>query len=111
MSTIFMVNGKEQEALQMLVNGIDFSGDFIGNTAHEMDTDEEGRYIASQEDYDWWKNVINQHQKMEMVIAHYKSRFDADEVDRVVQDWIDTDLDNQPNQVLLGLEQAFGSVN
>lgn len=110
MATQFMVNGKER-TLEMLVNGIDISGDFIGNTYHGMDSDKEGRYIASQEDYDWWKNVISQHQKMKRVIAQYKSQFDADEVDKVVQDWIDTDLDNQPNQILLGLEQAFGKLN
>lgn len=109
MSTKFMVNGQEKE-LSYSANGIDISGDFIGNTSHGMDSDKDGRYIASQEDYDWWKSTIAAHERMADVIAAYKAVNDPSEVDRVVQDWIDVDLENQPVQVLMGLEKAFGAI-
>lgn len=109
MSTKFMVNGREKE-LRYNVNGIDISADFIGNTAHGMAHDDEGRYIATPEDFEWWQNTIAAHEQMDAAIEAYKANFDANEVDRVVQDWIDTDLDAQPAQVLMGLEQAFGAI-
>lgn len=110
MSTKFMVNGREKE-ISYSVNGIDISADFIGNTAHGMTSDDEGRYIASQDDFEWWQNTIAAHEQMDATIAAYKQANDPDEVDQVVQDWIDTDLDNQPTQVLMGLKQAFGPIN
>lgn len=106
--TKFVVNGKERE-LRYDVSGVDISGDFIGGTAHEMDEDSEGRYIASQEEFDWWRETILAHQKMNETIAAYKERFDSDEVDRVAQDWAGGDLDIEPEQVVMGLNQAFGS--
>jgi hypothetical protein len=108
MST-FIVNGQEKE-LRFNVNGIDISRDFIGNTSHEMDIDDEGRYIATTDEFDWWHNTITAHEKMNATIAAYKEANDPDEVDRVVNDWIDTDLDNQPAQVIMGLEQVFGKI-
>jgi hypothetical protein len=109
MSTKFLVNGREKE-LSYKVNGIDISADFIGNTAHGMASDDEGRYIASPEDFEWWQNTIAAHEQMNAAIKAYKAKFDADEVDRVVQDWITADLDNQPGQVLMGLQKAFGEI-
>lgn len=104
-----MVNGQEKR-LSYIINGIDYSTDFIGNTAHGMGRDEDGRYIASQEDFEWWQSTIAAHEQMDAAIAACKETNDPDEVDRVVQDWIDTDLDMQPKQVMRGLEQAFGAM-
>ncbi len=105
--TTFLVNGKEQE-LRMMVNNIDISGDFIGNTAHGMDSDDEGRFIASQEDFEWWQKAITDNLQMEELIAKYKLTNDPDEVDRVVQEWITNDMDTDLAQVKMGLEQNFG---
>ena len=108
--TTFIVNGQEKE-LTMYFNGIECSADFIGNAAHGMDNDEDGNYIATQEDFEWWENTILAHENMENVIAAYKEKFDTGEVDQVVQDWINDDLESQPSQVLMGLEQAFGELS
>jgi hypothetical protein len=104
--TTFIVDGQEKE-LRMDVNGMDISGDFIGNTHHGMASDDEGNYIATKEDFDWWRKTIAAHLAMEETIARYKQDNDPALVDQVVQDWIDTDLDDQPDQVTLGLKQAF----
>lgn len=109
MST-FIVDGQEKN-LSYIFNGIDCSDDFIGNTPHGMGVDDEGRYIASQDDFEWWQSTIAAHENMIDVIAAYKEEFDQDEVESVVQDWSNTDLDMVPVQVLLGLEQVFGSIN
>jgi hypothetical protein len=107
MDTKFMVNGQEKE-VSYKINGIDNSGDFIGNTAHGMTSDDEGRYIASQEDYDWWVATIDAHIAKDDLIAAYKDKFDRDEVDQIVQDWAGGDLDSEPAQIKMGLEEAFG---
>ncbi len=105
----FMVNGEEKE-LRYNVNGIDISGDFIGNTSHGMAADDEGRYIATQNDFDWWKNTITAHEKMDATVAAYKETFDADEVDTVILDWATSDLETTPAQVLMGLKRVFGGI-
>lgn len=104
--TTFIVNGQEKE-LRMMVGGVDISADFIGNTAHGMATDDEGRYIASQEDFVWWAKAIREDQEMEALIAQYKRSNDPDEVDRVVQDWVTGDLETNLGQVKMGLDQTF----
>jgi hypothetical protein len=109
MSTKFIVNGQEKE-VSYIINGIDISGEFIGNTAHGMGHDDEGRYIASQEDFDWWENTIAAHEQMDKVIANYKERFDPEEVYWIVQNWISDDLDDQPRQVTLGLHLELGEI-
>lgn len=109
MAAKFIVNGKEKD-LRYNVNGTDISDDFIGNTFHGMAIDEEGRYIASPEDFNWWETTIVANENMDAVIAAYKEKFDADEVDRVVQDWVSNDLDTAPTQVIMGLRQVFGAI-
>lgn len=107
--TVFIVNGEEKE-LRYDHNGIDISQDFIGNTDHGMDVDDEGRYIATQEDYQWWKSVIEAHERLDRTIAAYKGEFDAGLVEQVISDWADDDYESHPKQVLMGLQQAFGEL-
>jgi hypothetical protein len=111
MSTKFMVNGEEKELSLIGKNGIDWSEDFIGNTFHGMASDEEGRYVVNQEDYEWWENMIAEWQRMESVVAEYKEQFDGDEVDRVVNDTVGGyDLENQPKNVISALRDTFGAI-
>ena len=109
MSTKFMVEGQEKE-LSYNWNGVDISADFIGNRDHGMGSDAEGRYIATQEDFDWWQNTIAAHKSMNKTIEAYKAIFDPDKVDRIVQDYIDVDIDYQPTHVTMGLEKIFGII-
>lgn len=107
--TTFIVNGKEKELIYD-VNGIDISGDFIGNTSHGMDQDDEGNYLAAQEDYDWWKNTINAHSATDALIKQYKEKFDHDDVDWIVGLWADSDLESCPALITQGLEGYFGKL-
>lgn len=107
--TTFIVNGQEKE-LVFRENGIDISRALIGNTYHGMDMDDEGNYIADQDEYTWWENYFVGLAEMNETITQYKENFDSDEVDRVVNDWINVDFENQSDQVIHGLKQTFGEL-
>lgn len=108
MATIFVVNGEEKTLEILTDKGIDWSADFIGNTSHGMEIDDEGRYIATQEDFDWWQKMIAKWEKMEEIVANYKERFGRDEVDQVINDIIGGyDLEDQPGRVIDALKDAF----
>lgn len=101
MATTFIVNGQVKGLEMRDENGIDWSADFIGNTAHGMSHDDEGNYIATEEDYQWWKDMIAAYQEMESVIEQYKEKYGRDEVDEWLQKSaaFDVDLEDQPNSV------------
>jgi hypothetical protein len=110
--TKFIVDGQERE-LRYMVNGIDISGDMIGNTYHGMDSDDEGRYIAAQEDFEWWSTYFVNHETMEGEIARYKEAgFDADQVDQIVQEAMSgRDYGDQPHYVISELKEVFGEAS
>ncbi len=77
--TTFLIEGKEKE-LTYMVNGCDCSGDLIGNSAHGLTTDEEGRYIATQDDFDWWTTYFENDKKLEKAIAEAEEKHGRHEV-------------------------------
>lgn len=101
MTTRFIVNGQVKGLEMRDENGIDWSADFIGNTAHGMSSDSEGNYIATEADYQWWKDMIAAYQEMESLIAQYKEKYGSDEVDEWLQEVhaFDYDLEDQPKNV------------
>ena len=107
--TTFIVDGKETE-IRYDYNGIDISGDFIGNTSHGMEINDEGNYIATPEEYTWWGDVIDAHQAMDVLIAEYKFHFGSDEVSAIVEDNSDADYELHPAQVINALETHFGKI-
>jgi len=103
--TTFIVNGEEKE-VEYLTNGIDISQDFIGNTSHGMDSDDEGRYIASQDDYNWWVEVIAKHQELDVLVAQCRE-IDDDLVEQVLADNGDYDIEDIPARTIEALKEAF----
>lgn len=104
--TIFLVNGKELTLEMRDENGVDWSGDFIGNTHHGMESDGDGNYICSQEDYEWWDRVIDDHVSMNEMIDEYKARYGSDEIDNYLQECsaFDVDIEDQPGSVRTALD-------
>lgn len=103
MSTEFVVGG-EVKKLSMIdpKSGTDVAADFIGNTAHGMQSDAEGRYIATLEDFEWWQNTIAAHLEMGALIAQYREKYiDQADVDEWLQEMsaFDCDLEDQPASV------------
>ena len=107
--TEFVVNGEIRE-LRMMRNGVDISGDFVGNTVNGMGQDEQGRWIADEVEFDWWRQVVADHQELEQVIQAYKIVYDAEIVDRVVSDWMASDLDKALDSVVMGLTEVIGPI-
>lgn len=67
MATKLLVNGQEKE-LRYNYNGIDISADFIGNAYHGMEIDDEGRFVTTTDEFEWWKNTIAGHEQMDAII-------------------------------------------
>lgn len=107
MATKFIVNGQVKSLEMRDENGIDWSADLIGGTSHGMARDDEGNYIATQEDFEWWEKMITEYQAMESVIKQYKDKYGTDEVDEWLQQSaaFDVDLGDQPNSVKHALSQ------
>lgn len=103
----FIVDGKVRELTMRDTNGIDWSNDFIGNTSHGMENDDEGNYIASTEEYEWWKAMIADWEDMQEKIEEYKETYGSEEV----TDWLElshawsVDLEDQPNSVRSALAE------
>ena len=101
----FVINGQERKLTMRDDNGIDWSDEFIGGYVHGMDKDDDGRYIATQAEYDWWQKAIADQQEMAELVAEYKRRYGADEVERWLQTTAayDVDLEDQLSSVRLAL--------
>lgn len=106
MGTTFLVNEVEHNLVMLDENGIDWSADFIGNTSHGMAHDEEGNYIATQEELAWWQDTIAAHLEMQALIRVYNERYGEDEVSSWLEKMhaFDVDLEDQPASVKEALE-------
>jgi hypothetical protein len=106
MSATFVVNGVEKK-LRMIDedSSTDCAADFVGNTAHGMEHDDEGRYIATPEEFEWWKNTIAAHESMAELIEQYRAKYGSDTVDDHLQRMaaFDVDLEDQPGSVATAL--------
>tara|TARA_R110000868_G_scaffold21307_1_gene88513 strand:+ start:1826 stop:2161 length:336 start_codon:yes stop_codon:yes gene_type:complete len=105
--TTFIVDGTAHNLTMRDDNNIDWSEDFIGNTAHGMDSDDDGNYIASADDFAWWKDMIANWQAMEEKITEYKEKYGWEEVTtwlEITHAWLG-DLEDQPNSVRHALSQ------
>ena len=91
----FIIDGQAHKLEMRDDNGIDWSNDFIGGYEHGMEQDEDGNYLTSQEDYDWWKQAIADQEAIEALVAQYQERYGED----IVTNWLqqtgayETDLD------------------
>jgi hypothetical protein len=110
--TTLIVNGQEREiTMSFPGHSGDISSDFIGNHSTDMDVDDEGRYIATEEEFQWWKATIAAHERLDQMVADYKAEFDSDEVESVVNEAVGGfDLEDQPALGKAALVKAFGAL-
>jgi len=103
--TKFMVDGQEKTLELRDSNGIDWSADFVGNTAHGMETDEDGRYIATVEDYDWWVDAAQQEENATNLEAQYAEKYGQEAVDKIISmtDARSADMDSRLSSVKMAL--------
>lgn len=93
-------------------NGVNWVIDFIGNydalNDGQFTYDEEtGVYKADQGTFDWWETVITDQIKTEERIQELKEKYDAEEVDRVVNAAADVDLEDLAGAINKALDDEF----
>ena len=103
----FLVNGIEKRITFRTDDvGIDFASDFIGSYEHGMEQDDDGRFIASPEDFDWWGKVIEDAKAIEALVSSYAERYGDDAVEQCLQEQgaYSTDLDMMLAAVMRALQ-------
>lgn len=94
------------------INGVNYVRDFIGNYGAFADqfllNEENGTFIATQEDYDWWVKVLADQQALSERIADLKEVHGADAVDEIVNEASGGDLEDEARNVNYALDEAFG---
>ncbi|GIO13550.1 hypothetical protein J19TS2_31050 [Cohnella xylanilytica] len=110
---------KETGELDTLVlmdsNGINWVRDFIGNVGALNDgqfvyDQEEDVHVVSQEDYEWWSNTIQLHQRLNDRIEELSQEHGRDAVDEALQGIDMLDLDVEAKAMLAALDEAFGEM-
>ncbi len=93
-------------------NGVDWINDLVGNTgAFDREFSErtdEGEYILSSEDYEWWSEVVDGLQAAHDRIYELKEIHGSDAVYAVLESTGDVDLEQQAGEIMNALDEAFG---
>jgi len=93
-------------------NGVDWINDLVGNTgAFDREFSErtdEGEYIISSEDYDWWREVVDGLQAAHDRIHELKIEHGSDAVYAALETCGDIDLEYQAPEIMRALDEAFG---
>jgi len=82
----FLINSEEKELVYRSNGGVDYTNDVIGNTCHGMDIDDEGRFVATQDDYDWWQTYFDDDVKLMGIVAEYKDKYGDEKVESFLQE-------------------------
>ena len=95
-------------------SGVNWIRDFIGNECALTDgqftwDDENDAYRVSQENYEWWANVVAETQDAENRIAKLKEAYGDDDVDRALLDVRigHYDIDQRPAAIQEALDASF----
>lgn len=119
---------KETGAVETLLlidskTGCDWFNDLVGNHdgynddpeygfAVELDEDglETGRFVTSQENFDWWKDVVSQMDDLERRIENLRMEFGSSRVDWFVIESGSgySDLEYYANAIHQELDDEFG---
>lgn len=120
MITIKIKETNEIKTLEMLdpESGTDNVLDFIGNSGGLITdgqftrVDGEGyAFIVASSDYEWWKNVIAAHSKLNERILMLSRQYSTDEVIDALSEAYDCDLEDQPAIAHRNLDAVFGETN
>lgn len=103
----FNVGGQIRKLEMRDENGVDWSADFIGNTAHGMDYDEDGNFVTDEEEFRWWEDMIEEYQEMEEKVEEYKEKYGREAVEELLENvhaW-SMDFADVPSSVKRALEE------
>lgn len=103
-----------QETLDLInSDGINWIGDFVGNTGAMQDGQftwdyEQDAFIADQSTFDWWKKVVDDQDSLDERISALKEEHGQDAVWQVIQDAPSVDIENHAAAMNQLLDEAFG---
>lgn len=125
MDIIIKETGEHEElVIQCQKLGVDYIQDFIGNAAGfsnknfikfdelsdaeklKYENQDDDYYYASQEDFDWWKRVIDTTVTADTLIAEHKGRLST-EVEKALFDACDNDIEATAERRLQIIRQAI----
>ena len=95
-----------------LDNGVDWINDLVGNTGafdrEFSERNDDGEHIVAQEDYDWWREVVDGLQAAHDRIHELKIEHGSDAVYAALESCGDMDLEQQAGEIMNALDEAFG---
>ncbi len=103
----FLVDGQERTLRMVTPEGVDWSDDYIGGFDHGMTRDDDGRWICSETDYEWWVKATNDQTAADALIAEARTRHSYDAIDEVLA-YINTDPNEYLESVKRGLAELDG---
>lgn len=91
----FIIDGQAHKLEMRDDNGIDWSNEFIGGYDHHMETDDDGNFLTTQAEYEWWKQAISDQEAIKALVQQAQERHGEDTVNNWMQDAgaYETDLD------------------
>lgn len=96
----------------MVGNHDRYSDDPEYGFAEETDEDglETGRFVTSQENFDWWENIVSNMDDLERRIENLRMEFGGSRVDWIVMESGSgyVDLENYTDVIHQALDEEFG---
>lgn len=101
-------------------DGIDWTNDFIGNSDGFSETggiiwnEEDDVYEATQDNYEWWENVITAYADAEEKVNDYKAELGDNDLEifiNLLSGNMGCDLEDQPAQMLASIDEHKGEIN
>jgi hypothetical protein len=99
--------------------GVNWIGDFVGNTGATsdgqfvFDDDPESpsyyTYLCSQDTYDWWQSIVKQQQAVDDRVHGLKAEHGYEAVDAVIRSVGNADLEDMPSLIQAALDEVFGT--
>lgn len=107
----------DYETLELINHntGINWVQDFIGNVGALKDgqftwNDDVDAYICDRETFEWWRDCIEEHQKLDDRICDLEQEHGVEKVQVAIGNAYLCDLVDQPTQVNEALDYAFGEL-
>lgn len=109
MRIVIKDTGEERTLEYRDANGINWAADFVGNSDGINETDDDGRVVMSADDYAWWTDTIQAHQRMDAELDEYRRRYGSTAVQSCLDATYaaDCDLEDVPNRVHNALVDWF----
>lgn len=112
---IIIKETQEEKELNVIdpENGTNWINDFVGNTGALEDgtftyDEDKDAYIVEKEEYEWWKDIAEQQEKLDERIYELKQEHGTETVSEAIREAGETDLEDRAGAINAALDEAFG---